>query len=216
MYARLQNHQFQGPAFHWTHCQINNFQAQIFCVPGHKIINFWALLFFVPGCKISNFQATDFIELGAQLAISCLPSCKINIFPMQFFLCQAAKSTIFAAPTFYCTSTKINNFWARIFFMASVTMFSFLLCFTCTFHYSFTPVWSLFGLHLPIYICLSFTFFEAVHLTQSSCLTMMTPSLFLTLYDSLLCINTWEIVSSTLTRSWEIYLIFSSLSNLAS
>ena len=106
MYARLQNHQFLGPAFHWTHCQINNFQAQIFCVPGHKIINFWALLFFVPGCKISNFQATDFIELGAQLAISCLPSCKINIFPMQFFCARLQNPQFLQPPHFIALAPK--------------------------------------------------------------------------------------------------------------
>ena len=94
--------------------------------------------------------------------------------------------------------------------------FSFYFCFTCTFLYFFTPVWSLFGLCLAFYMYFSFTLFKAAHLTQSSCSTMMTPFCFLTPSNSLLYINTQEIVVCTLTYSWEYIPIFSSLSNLAS
>ena len=132
--------------------------------------------------------------------ISCWLGCFDWEFHMHHYLEKIYRETEFHSKVYqaFQSSWYPHPYWPLV-----MIHFSFLLCFTCTFHYFFTPVWSLFELHLPIYIWLSFTFFEAVHLTQSSCSTMMTPSLFLTLSDSLLCINTWEIVSSTLTHSWE-------------
>ena len=82
-----------------------------------------------------------------------------------------------------------------------IVMNQYIYCFTCL-HLSFISVSLLFhscSMRLAPYIRSPFILSEAAHLISSSCSTMMTPSLFLPFYT----INTWDVVASKPTYSWE-------------
>ena len=101
--------------------------------------------------------------------------CVVVFLPHRWRLtsCQCSMCT---AGLDHCSSDHCLVRGNRSFCYDSSFSFSSYSCFTCTFYYFFTPVWSLYELHLPLYLCFSFTFFEAAHLTQSPYSTMMIPS----------------------------------------